>query len=229
MGKEVKLKQYALQLGADLFGIADLNLLNDVKTLPDNLLEGYTRGISIGVDLGKSVFKNLPESRPIYADIYRIANRKLDYIAYHLYKKIKNLGYEAITIPASKVLKDTHYRSFISHKSIARAAGLGWIGKSLLLVTKEYGPRVRLASILTDMELETGNPIKNKCGNCTSCIDNCIANALKDHDFQEYPTSRENCLDTNKCADKLKKFEEDPDVGEMICGICIKVCPYTKS
>ena len=42
----------------------------------------------------------------------------------------------------------------ISHKAVARTEGIGWQGKSLLIVSPQYGPRIRLATVLTDMPLE---------------------------------------------------------------------------
>jgi len=99
----------------------------------------------------------------------------------------------------------------------------------LNLVTKEYGPRIRFASILTDAPLDTGKPLDNKCGECRECIDKCIVGAIKDNAFKEYPKDRESSLDMNKCISKLQEFSKDPDIGVMICGVCLKVCPWGKS
>ncbi len=223
-----ELEELAYDEGVDLFGVCDLSILDDVKTMPPGLFDRYSRGISIGIDLGRGIFQNLPESRPIYARYYQLINQKIDEISFKLYKEIERRGYKAMPIPASHMLKDTEFRSFMPHKSIARASGVGWIGKSLLLVTEEYGSRVRLASILTDMELETGEPMKNRCGACKKCIENCIADALKENQFEEYPSSRKKSLDVEKCASKLREFDNDEDIGEMVCGICIKECPFSK-
>ncbi len=67
----------------------------------------------------------------------------------------------------------------ISHKAVARMAGLGWQGKSLLLINPEYGPRVRLVTILTDMPLTPDGPVKNRCGACLECVQACPASAIK--------------------------------------------------
>ena len=219
------MEDLAKKLGADVFGVADLDLVRDYPTIPDNLLEGFKRGIVIGVKLSDAVFDSLPTSRSLYAKQYEVANATLDRIAFILANEIEKKGYKAIPIPASKILKNTNWRSFISHKAIARAAGVGWIGKSLLLVTEKYGPRIRLATILTDMPLEAGEPMKNKCGSCRECIEACIVKALKDSSFEDYP-KREEVFDVEKCAKKLQEFASDPDIGYMVCGICVKVCPY---
>lgn len=224
-----KLIEEAYKLGVDTFGIADLRYLNEYDTYPKDLLQNYSKGISIGLKIPNEVLERLPESRPIYAKHYIMINDRLDYIAYELSKFLESKKYKTLPIPASKVLKELKWRSFISHRAIARVAGVGWIGKSLNLVTKEYGPRIRFASILTDAPLETGKPLENKCGECRECIDNCIVGAIKDNTFKEYPSDRESSLDMNKCISKLQEFSKDPDLGVMICGICLKVCPWGKS
>ncbi len=224
----MKIKELATRLGADIFGVADLELLSDYPVHPPELLEKYTRGIVVGVKLPDAVFDSLPSSLPIYASCYSTANRFLDQITFTISREIERSGYAALPVPASKIVRGLKWRSFISHKAIARAAGVGWIGKSLLLVTPQFGPRIRLATILTDMPLETGEPVKNRCGKCRSCIESCIVGALKDSEFEEYPV-REDVFDVERCAAKLKENAADPNIGEMVCGICIKVCPVGRS
>ncbi len=223
----MEIKDYAISLGADLFGVADLDILRDYPTHPPDLLDKFSRGVVIGVRLSDAVLNGLPETRALYAKQYLVANEILDKIAFEISRSIEKRGFNAIPIPASKKLKDSHWSSFISHKAIARAAGLGWIGKNLLIVTKEHGPRIRMASILTDMPLEPGEPVKRRCGRCTECIESCIVNALIDVNFNDYPI-REEAFDVDRCAEKLNEFASDPDIGVMVCGICIKVCPWGK-
>ncbi len=223
----MEIDDYAFSLGADVFGVADLDYLRDYPTYPDGLLDGFSRGIVVGVKISDAVFDGLPETRALYARQYTVANEILDRIAFKIVRFIEKRGFNAIPIPASKKLKDGHWSSFISHKAIARAAGLGWIGKNLLLITKEYGPRIRMASVLTDMPLETGEPVKRRCGRCTECIESCIVNALKDVDFVDFP-KREDVFDVDRCADRLNEFASDPDIGVMVCGMCVKVCPWGK-
>ena len=152
-----ELIKQAYTLGVDTFGIADLELLREYDTYPKDLLENYSRGISIGLKVPDEVIERLPESRPIYAKHYVMLNDRLDLIAYMLSRFLESKKYKALPIPASKPLKDWKWRSFISHRAIARTAGVGWIGKSLNLITKEFGPRIRFASILTNALLNQEN------------------------------------------------------------------------
>jgi len=227
-GLSCELIELAYKLRVDTFGIADLELLCGYETYPKDLLESYTRGISVGLKVPDDVFEKLPESRPIYAKHYVMINDRLDLIAYEITKFLESKKYKALPVPASKPLKDLKWRSYISHRAIARTAGVGWIGKSLNLITKEHGPRVRFASILTNAPLEIGKPLENNCGECQNCIDSCIVGALNSTSFKDYPKERELALDIDKCVSKLQEFSKDPDIGVMVCGICLKVCPWGK-
>lgn len=223
-----KLIELAYKLRIDTFGIANLELLCEYETYPKDLLESYTRGISIGLKVPDEVLEKLPESMPIYAKHYVMINDRLDLIAYEITKFLESRKYKALPIPASKSLKDLKWRSYISHRAIARTAGVGWIGKSLNLITKEYGPRIRFASILTNAPLEMGKPLENNCGECQKCIDSCIVGALNNTSFKYYPKERELAFDIDKCVSKLQEFSKDPDIGVTVCGICLKVCPWGK-
>lgn len=224
-------KQEALSLGANLCGIADCSLLAELETTPANLLSGFKVAISIAVKLPSAVFEQLENCpTPLYANVYQTANQQLDLIAFNLCSKLEQLGGIALSIPASQPLDMTIYSSHISAKAVANAAGLGWQGKSLLVVTPKYGPRVRLATILTDLPLIPDKPIKNRCGSCSSCADACVAGAIRNVNTEFHYSSREEALDFKKCADKLvHEFKNLPGVDKPICGICIKVCPWGRN
>ena len=79
-------------------------------------------------------------------------------------------------------MKDRELGLF-SHKLAAHLAGLGWIGKSCLLVTLEVGPRVRWASVLTDASLMAGEPLEERCGECRGCVEVCPVGAFSGRSF----------------------------------------------
>jgi len=222
------LKEMARNLGADLVGIADLAYLKDVDTEPSDLLSGYTRAISIAVKLPNDVFEQLVDRpTPLYAQVYLNANALLDQIALRLTAHIEQRGYKALPIPASQPLDMTEFRSHLSAKAVANVAGLGWQGKSLLIITPEFGPRIRLATVLTNMPLAADRPLKNRCGSCTACTRACVAQAIRNVPTTFHYASREEALDFRKCADKLvEEFKPLPGIDKPICGICIKVCPW---
>ncbi|BCA79952.1 epoxyqueuosine reductase [Desulfuromonas sp. AOP6] len=222
------LKKHAKSLGSDLVGVADLALLQGIATEPADLLAPYRYAISIAVKLPHAVFEQLTDRpTPLYAQVYLNANALLDQIALRLCAHIERQKYAALPIPASQPLDMTVFRSHLSAKAVANAAGLGWQGKSLLIVTPEYGPRVRLVTVLTDMPLTADKPLKNRCGACTCCTEACVAGAIRNVSTDFHYASREEALDFQKCADKLvKEFSQMENIGKPICGLCIKVCPW---
>jgi len=156
-------------------------------------------------------------------------NDRLDSIAYNISRFLESKKYKALPIPASKPLKDLKWEGFIFHRAIARTAGVEWIGKSLNLITKEHGPRIRFASILTNASLGMGKPLGNRCGEYQDCIDSYIVGALKITIFKGYLKKIEIALNIDKCVSKLQEFSKDSDLGVMICDICLKVCPWVKN
>ena len=114
--------------------------------------------------------------------------------------------------------------SEFSHKLAAHLAGFGWIGKSCLLITPEYGPRVRWVSILTDAPLKaTSTFIASKCGKCNVCVDSCPVDAFTGNNF-ERNLPREDRFDAQKCQDHFTKLETK---GKLpVCGMCLYSCPY---
>lgn len=239
----VKIKKFATAKGADLVGIADLGLLKGIPTKPGNLLEGFTRAVSVGVRLNDSVvFRIKDRPTPSYAHVHRMANTLLDHITFDVAREIINAGFEAIPVPASEAASiaekmDTKAAgeldwgpltsSTLPSKAVARAAGLGWFGKSLLIVNPEIGPKFRHASIVTNMPLTPDTPLKSKCGTCEECVRACPAKAIKGLSFDGVPPAREEVLDFPKCRDKLwLEFKNIPGIGYPICGVCIAVCPW---
>ncbi len=108
---------------------------------------------------------------------------------------------------------------------MAQAAGLGWRGMSGLIITPEYGPRVRLAAVFTEIEnLPTyeGDEhawVLDFCESCKRCIRDCPPDA-----FHDEPVQHENglvtVLDNGKCFPYFAKNHG--------CSICIKVCPFNQ-
>ncbi|UCE78827.1 MAG: epoxyqueuosine reductase, partial [Nitrospiraceae bacterium] len=131
-------------------------------------------------------------------------------------------------VPASRKLVEGGTEGSVSHKAIAIMAGLGWQGKNLLVVTPQYGPRVRLSSVLTDMPFTFDRPIKNRCGRCNACAEACPVSAIKNVKTEFHYSDRNEAIDLDKCHNNTLKFIDVPGVGYTFCGQCIPVCPYGK-
>jgi epoxyqueuosine reductase len=222
-----KIRNKVLELGADLFGVADTEPLKALKVYPPDLLDPFHRAVSAAVRLPWSIFEQIADRpTPTYAAAYRTANRILDEIAFLTANALQRDGFNSLPLPASQTWDRENYCGAISHKAVGRMAGLGWQGKSLLLINKEYGPRIRLVTVLTDAPLVADGPVPNRCGKCTLCRDACPAGAIKGAGTKDHYLSREQALDLQLCADKLDQFGKLSGVGVNVCGICIKVCPF---
>jgi epoxyqueuosine reductase len=220
----------ASSLGAFRLGVGDLAELAGLPTQPPDLLASYRRGISLLVRLDDAVVDGLlpPHNprpgvpTPEYARLYEWANRRLDEMAAQVVRFLEGRLYRAEAIPASETLQDQ--RGALPHKAVARQAGLGWIGRHLLLIVPGAGPRVRLATVLTDAPLPAGRPTAGDCGACRLCLESCPVRALRFTPYEEYP-ERAAALDVAACAARLAAFRRDPAVGRSVCGMCMAVCP----
>jgi epoxyqueuosine reductase QueG len=230
MATSSELKVFCKKSGADVAGIADLALLRDkLPVIPHDLLDTYHFAISLGIRLRDDIINtitNCPTGE--YADHCRDINNVLNDLSSRAVKWIGKQGYSAFAVPASQKINDKNLLGNISHKAVARMAGLGWQGKSLLIVNPEYGPRLRLVTVLTDMPLEPDEPIKNRCGKCTECFLACPASAIKNASTDSHYKSRDEAIHLDKCYRQLLEFQTLPGVGYTFCGVCIKVCPFGK-
>lgn len=218
---ETKLKEMANLLGADLVGFCKLPI-SPVSELPS-----HTYAISLGVKLTDSILKTI-ENAPsfVYFQHYRTANALLDQIAFRLAREIEKLGYGALPVAASQSLgKNNPYRGVLPHKTAAVLSGLGYVGKSGLFLSTEYGSKVRLATVLTELPLDSELPvIENGCGDCKICQQACPAGAI----YGTPPTTDgERNFDAEKCSKYMKEHFQDIGRGS-VCGVCIKVCPKNK-
>jgi len=206
--------------GIALTGFADLGEI-DIEA---------RRGFPYGVCLAM-VLDTLPstaeEPSIEYYNEYRRVSAALREISSFLAEQIRAHGYGALSLWLLD-RQDGDFRTPLPFKTLATRAGLGWIGRSAALVTKEYGSAVRLGGVLTDMPLETGNPINaSLCGDCMECVKHCPGKAVRGSLWDVY-TDRNSLLDAHAC--KRAVIERGKAIGktEGTCGVCIAVCPWTK-
>lgn len=159
-----------------------------------------------------------------YFHHYRHVNALLDQITLRASSLIQEWGHLAMAVPASQTVDREGLRGFFQHKTAATRAGLGWIGKNALLITGKYGPRVRLATILTDMPLPEGVPVEESgCGNCKECVLKCPALALRGENWAP-GKERSLMVDALACSTYMKEYFGHIGRGS-VCGMCIEACP----
>lgn len=210
--------------GADLVGFAD------VADLPADMTGGFISAVSIAVRLDPSIvseISNGPTQR--YYQEYVRVNGLLGKLCGQTADLLTSCGRRARAIEATTANFNSRTLSMpVQHKTIATRAGLGWIGKSALLITEEYGPAVRLGSVLTDAEFETGEPIdSSRCGECQRCVDRCPAGAIAGSNWK-LGAPRESMFDAFVCCDTAKRLAGRQGIEARICGICINACPWTR-
>jgi epoxyqueuosine reductase QueG len=212
-----ELKALTLASGPSAFGVSPVeDLRAHFDALPLDQTEGLSVAITIGAPVSAAVLKGciIGPTRH-YLHNYRMINWLLDQTAAKLSVAIQSAGYSALPIPASQIVDWEAQTAHLSHKMMALRAGLGWIGRNNLLVHPRYGSKIRLATILTDMPLDTDTPLAQDCGDCRKCIEICPVNAIRDS-HKEWNKSA--------CLEKLKYFAKAHNVGQYICGLCVKVC-----
>ena len=226
------LEKYAKDDGANFFGVADLAPAREtILEQGGPMVAEYPRAISIGIRLLDPIVDLLPrrDEKAAAASYkhhsYDVVNGRLDTIASKLSSVIQRTGHRAFPMSASGRISDEKICALFSHKMAAHLAGLGWIGKSCLLITPEAGPRARWITILTDAPLPAGTPMAVRCGDCRECVDICPVKAFTGRNFAE-ADSREARYDARRCEKFLKGREASTGYG--VCGMCLYTCPYGK-
>jgi len=212
-----KIKTLCHQWGGSLFGVADLrSFKREEILLPPSLMDKLSYGISVGFHLSDAILEEiLNQPTPLYFHHYQRVNILLDTVGLMVTSAIQDLGYQAMSIPASQIVDWKTQKGHLSHKHVASAAGLGWIGRNNLLVNEEFGSRIRLATVLTDLPLVISPPSIKDCGSCLDCLSVCPAGAIK---------VRQEEFDHLRCYEQLRTFAKTLHFSHNICGVCVKAC-----
>jgi epoxyqueuosine reductase len=216
-------------LGIDLLGVADLTVARSfIEDQGGPIPASFPRAVSLGMRLTGGVVDELFRHDDInvlnpYRGVYRSVNANLDRAAILLANELELAGFRAYPIPASERTDSARLCGAFSHKVAANLAGLGWVGKCCLLITPEYGPRLRFTTVLTDAPLPTRVPLSNHCGSCHACVDICPVQAFTGRRFVA-SEPREKRFNAYICDEYMRAREQH--LGEGLCGLCMYVCPW---
>ena len=139
-------------------------------------------------------------------------------IALNFCIEMEKHGVVCVPIPTNESQWDestSRWRSIVSQKHAAQAAGLGTIGRHSLLITPEFGSMVWLGAVLCNQELEPDALKENICTDCNLCVKICPVNALKEKD-----------LNQGKCWEYAFGDDEEKKVWTISCHKCRDICPY---
>ena len=216
-----ELKAFLRSRGADLAGVGDMRGVENCA---------FRIGVSVAVALPVHVIRDLQEAPTVeYYHLYGSLNQALNEIVSAGEEFLKARGFAACAQTTDRVKVSRDKTTPLPHKTVAVRAGLGWIGKNCLLVTPQYGPAVRISSLLTDAPLDCDEPIsRSRCGACDRCVRRCPAQALKGA-LWEAGMRREELVNTVKCREKqLEIMTERTGIEADLCGKCFAVCAYTE-
>ncbi len=215
-----------------IYGFAYLHgLLNDKFV-------GFNYGISIGKRLDNEIIDELEDGPTLkYFNHYHQVNSELAELIRKIQADLTEVGLNSIIIEPTISTGSPEYEKYletlsydISHKMVATRAGLGWIGKTDLFISKKFGPRLRLCSILLDKDPGVkAIPIeKSKCGKCDLCVVKCPASSSNGKLWNIH-VHRDEFFNAHKCREKCAELTwEKLKVAERICGLCVQVCPIGK-
>ncbi|TFG14852.1 reductive dehalogenase [Candidatus Thorarchaeota archaeon] len=222
------IKRAARFIGADLVGIAQLDrrwlYSEDRKGNQYDIPEGFNRAIVMAIEMDYESIATSPSFTSSAATA--LGYSQMAFLEIELAAFIRRLGYSAVSCGNDVGLS----------VPLAIDAGLGGYGRHGLLITKKYGPRVRLAKVFTDMPLEPDQPdtkfaesVIRFCEVCEKCAEHCPS--------QSIPFGPERTItgETKSNNPGVKKWYINPETcyGFWIengseCSNCLRSCPYNK-
>jgi epoxyqueuosine reductase len=193
----------------------------DKRLDPRKLVPGAKSVVSVLLNYYPEEIQKDPKapkiSRYAYGEDYHfVIKRKLKDLLYHIQTEIGAVEGRAFVDSAP-----------VMDRAWAKNAGLGWIGKHSLLLTKGAGSYYFIGELILDLELEPDAPATDHCGSCTQCIDACPTDAILTNGV----------VDATKCISYLTieyKGEIDEQFGPKMenwafgCDICQEVCPWNR-
>lgn len=215
----------AKDLGASLVKFASVDRWDGYDEVtasyrPKALWDKVETVIVIGVPMLLPVLESTPSIN--YQEMYNATNSLLDHIGFRLSVWLNDRGHASIFMPRDgygnlEILLDKPPGCF-SHVFAAKYAGMGTIAYSHNLITREYGPRIRLVSIFTSLKLAADPVIEQEiCLKCDVCRKLCPSQS-----FITRPDSIIADMDVDACTRYHMELRRE---NRWPCGICCKVCP----
>ncbi len=221
-----RIKGYATNIGADLVGIAEINPFwvyshrgeifhENWEDWGREIPTDHKYAVVVAEEMSQDMIGPSPHTPSVMESMKNYA--KGAYISTQLAAFIANLGYEA----TANHLR--HYTAILP--PLAVDAGLGEVGRLGYLMTKEFGPRIRLSAVTTNLPLIPDQPVdigvEDFCKFCNKCATCCPSQSIPtDDEPKEYNGILKWKLDDETCFGYWAKAGTD-------CCICMKVCPWS--
>jgi epoxyqueuosine reductase len=203
----------------------------DIGRISPDLRYGLPVGISIAAPITPDIVAGIKDgpTSEYYAEYERL-NELLGKLGAVAADYISKRGHKAVAFAATNVDYDSKtLTTRLPHKTVATRAGLGWIGKTALLVTRSFGPAIRLTTVLTDAKFPCGQPIDaSQCGDCRACVEVCPAHAATGLGWH-VGLERSSFFDAAACRATARALSAKIGVEESCCGMCVAACPWTQA
>ena len=232
---ENTLREFARGKGIDLMGFSEMGsdqlyLRSENRAFLQE--QGYRWAISVAARISVSASELLlRQGDPgllFYFDKHvRERAAVLERAAYDLCLSIEDMGYRAFLVTGLGTgYSDGGPKVILSHITQAHLAGLGEMGDSGMLITPEYGPRVRLATILTSLPLSGPEELpKGICTHCGRCRKICPSGSIYGGRFDLTHPERA-YRDLDKCT--AYRDNNLKTLGSRFCNLCQVICPVGK-
>jgi epoxyqueuosine reductase QueG len=180
-------KRRAKALGADLVGIASANTLNAFPPdplwpqTPERISPHVKSVITIAQHIPVGAFRCVSNTPVQYMDM--LVLRKMDKIAYRLAEELEAAGHPTFAVPAQETEWSYKRASYgrLSTRHLGVESGLGTLGLEVNILTAEYGPRIYLTGILSELALEADVPMTEQVcigESCSRCLHSCPGDAV---------------------------------------------------
>lgn len=197
----------------------------------------FRYAVVVGAKLDRRIVNEIKNGVTLeYCNLYNEIDARLNGIVEEMSNFLHSRGIDNQFIRANveEGEPDSEFRKTLrynySHKMAATRAGIGWIGKTDLLISERFGPRLQLAGLVTDYPFEEpGIPVnESRCGNCTVCVEACPGQAANGR-LWNTGVDRDEFFDAFKCRETCRRrswagIRKEAD----LCGVCVSVCPKGK-
>lgn len=150
-------------------------------------------------------------------DYHYVVGEKLDRLSKGIEELCRDFPLQQKAMVDTGALVDT---------AVAQRAGIGFIGKNGLVISKEYGSYMFLGELITNLEIEPDKPVDYDCGDCRRCLDACPTSCL----IGDGSMNAKRCLSFQTQDKGMMDIEFRKKIKTVIygCDICQICCPYNK-
>lgn len=201
----------------------------DISELPQEQHRGYRTAIVFGIILSPGFIEkvsNTPDyvaelvkNNQVHEDEFHNAEIETDRLADFIANYIISKGYDAFSqseksLDVAGYYNQQTHQTLLPHKTLARLAGLGWIGKHNLMVNPIYGSAISMCTVLTNAPVKTEQYeiMESQCGNCNVCADVCPEQVIYGKAWSTQ-VPRDEIVNVYSCT---------------TCARCLALCPWTQ-